>query len=134
MNKGDGFQFHAVYESASITTVPTPPILTIASASGTFTTGEVITGGASGATGRVIIDSNPSLKYVILSGTFTTLDTITGGTSGKTATVSAVATGDTNITSSFTYDTGQRDSFYDIARLVRKPEAHYACWTNIDYT
>ena len=60
---------------------------------------------------------------MVTSGTFRTTDTITGGTSGNTANVSAIAAGSTDVTSSFSLDTGQRDSFYDIARLVRKPTA-----------
>ena len=34
--------------------------------------------------------------------------------------VSAVTAGSKVITSNFTLDTGQRDNFYDIARIVRK--------------
>ena len=119
----DAYKLHAVYESGAIGTTPTLPTLTIASATGTLTAGEVITGSSSAATGRVVVDSNPSLTFVVLTGTFTTLDTISGGTSGKTAKVSAVATGSTLVTNRFTLDTGQRDSFYDISRIVRKPGA-----------
>ena len=35
----------------------------------------------------------------------------------------AATTSDTDVTSRFTLDTGQRDNFYDISRLVRKPGA-----------
>ncbi len=45
---------------------------------------------------------------------------ITGASSGATAAVSAVTAGSKVITSNFTLDTGQRDNFYDIARVVRK--------------
>ena len=39
------------------------------------------------------------------------------------ATVTATTTGDRNVTINFLLDTGQRDSYYDIARIVRNPEA-----------
>ena len=52
---------------------------------------------------------------------FTTSDTITGESSGATSTVSTVTGGSKVITSNFTLDTGQRDNFYDISRIVRKP-------------
>ena len=121
---GDSYKLRAVYESSGITVAPTAPTLTIANSTGTFTAGETITGTVSAATGVVILNSpSTSLSYVVTAGTFTTLDTITGGTSGYTATVSAVATGDTNITSRYKLDTGQRDSYYDISRIVRNPEA-----------
>ena len=120
----DSYKLRAVYESSGITTAAVAPTLTIASSTGTFTPGETITGTVTAATGVVILNSpSTSLSYVITSGTFSTLDTISGGTSGYTATVSAVAVGDTNITSRFKLDTGQRDSYYDISRIVRNPDA-----------
>ena len=39
----------------------------------------------------------------------------------QTSTVSTVTAGSKVITSNFTLDTGQRDNFYDISRIVRKP-------------
>ena len=120
----DSYKLRAVYESSGITVAAVAPTLTIASSTGTFTPGETITGSVSTATGVVILNSpSTSLSYVITSGTFTTLDTITGGTSGYTATVSAVAVGDTNVTTRYKLDTGQRDSYYDIARAGRNPDA-----------
>jgi len=121
LSYADAYKLHAVYESTSNATDADPPALSTTSATGTFTTGEIITGSSTGATGRVISDAASTLQYVVLSGTFTTLDTITGGTSGYTAGVSAVGKGDRNVTSSFDLDTGQRDSFYDLGRIVRKP-------------
>ena len=121
LSYADVYKLHGVYESTSNSTDAVPPSLTTTGATGTFTTGEIITGSVSSATGRVISDAASTLKYVVLSGTFTTLDTITGGTSGFTASVSATVAGDRNVTSSFDLDTGQRDSFYDLGRIVRKP-------------
>ena len=124
LSYADVYKLHAVYESAAIGTPPVTPTLTIADSTGTFTVGEIITGSSSGATGRVIInDSATNINYVILTGTITTNDTITGGTSGYTATVSATTLGDRNVSASFLLDTGQRDSFYDLGRVTRKPNA-----------
>ena len=124
LSYADVYTLHAVYESVAIGTTPVTPTLTISNSTGTFTVGEIITGTSSGATGRVIINSpSTTIQYVVLSGTLTTNDQITGGTSGYMATVTATTTGDRNITSSFLLDTGQRDSYYDLGRASRKPNA-----------
>ena len=56
---------------------------------------------------------------------FTTTTTLTSGqqTFSRTLTVSAVTTGDTNILSNYQIDNGQRDTFYDVGRISRKPAA-----------
>ena len=99
------------------------PELTLGTITGTFTRGEKITGSSSGATAR-IIDTTSPMSYVLEGGfgatDFTTSDTITGTSSGATAVISSVTAGSKVITSNFTLDTGQRDNFYDIARIVRK--------------
>ena len=120
----DVYKLHAVYESVAIGTAPVTPTLTISNSTGTFTVGEIITGSSSSATGRVIINSpSTNINFVVLTGTFTTSDTISGGTSGYTATVTATTAGDRDVTSNYLLDTGQRDSYYDLGRAVRKPNA-----------
>jgi len=60
--------------------------------SGPYQHGETITGGMSGATGRVVIktvNGTPTLYFIALSDTFESGETITGGTSGATATATA---------------------------------------------
>mgnify|MGYP001184294218 FL=1 len=56
---------------------------------GTFTSGETITGGTSGATANVVnVQSEPKVLYIVnQSGTFTAGEVVTGGTSGTTATL-----------------------------------------------
>jgi hypothetical protein len=57
--------------------------------SGPFLHGETITGGTSGATGRVVMetaDGTVILYYVVLSGTFQDAETISGETSGASTT------------------------------------------------
>ena len=124
LSYADVYTLHAMYESTGITIVPTAPTLTLSNATGTFTVGEIITGTATGATGRVILHSPlTSMTYVVLTGTFTTNDVISGGTSGYTATVTATAPGSRNVIAGFLLDTGQRDSFYDLGRISRKGDS-----------
>ncbi len=61
-------------------------------AGGPFTHGEVVTGGTSTATGRVIgdwADGAAALYVVVTSGTFQDAETLTGDTSGASATAGA---------------------------------------------
>ena len=124
LSYADGYKLHAVFESTAIGTPPVAPTLTIASSTGTFTVGEVITGSSSSATGRVIINSpSTTIQYVPIAGIFTTNDNITGTDSAYWANVTNTSLGDRVITSNFLLDTGQRDSYYDLSRIVRKPDA-----------
>ena len=70
----------------------------------------------------MLINTTSPFTYLIKnSKEFSTGETITGQTSGATASLSGTETaGSKDITNRFTLDTGQRDNFYDIARLVRK--------------
>ena len=123
LGRGDVFKLVAVLDSEDTSADATAPVLTIGSISGNFVKGEEITGSSSGAAGRIIDTSSP-MSYVLKRGTtaqFTTADTITGFSTGATAPVTAVTTGSTNITARYELDTGQRDNYYDIARIVRKP-------------
>jgi len=123
LSYADVHKLHAVYESTAIGTTPVTPTLTITDATGVLIVGELITGSNSDAIGRIISLVAGVMKYVGISGTFTTLDIITGGTTAYTAKVTETTVGDRNILTSFLLDTGQRDSYYDIGRLVRKPNA-----------
>ncbi len=59
----------------------------ISSASGSFTDGETITGGTSGATATLFTSTSSEMIVSGISGTFTNGETLTGGTSAKTATL-----------------------------------------------
>ena len=112
LSYSDVYKLHAVYEAVDISTAPVSPSLTISNSTGTFTVGEVITGSSSSATGRVIINSpSTTVEYVVIAGIMTTNDTIVGGTSTYTASITAVSSGDRNITANWLLDTGQRDFF-----------------------
>ena len=123
LSYSDVYTLHAVYESTSNATDAVGPTLTISGASGSFTVGELITGSATNATGRVIGVAGSTLSFVKVEGTFSTTDRITGGTSATTASLTATTLGDSVVTSHFLLDTGQRDSFYDVGRVVRKANA-----------
>jgi hypothetical protein len=124
LGRADVFRLQAVFDSEDTSSDATAPTLTLGTVTGTFTRGEKITGSSSGATARIITTTSP-IQYVLTGGfgatDFTTSDTITGESSSATSTVSTVTAGSKVITSNFTLDTGQRDNFYDIARIVRKP-------------
>ena len=123
LGRADAFKMVAVYSSQDTSTDAVAPTLTIGTITGTFTRGETITGGTSGAKGRVITTSSP-LQYVATNAiAFATNETILGFSSGASATISATTTGDTAITSRYVLDTGQRDNFYDISRITRKKGA-----------
>jgi len=120
LGRADAFHFVAAYDSQSTSTDAVAPTLTIGTITGSFTRGEEITGGTSGAKGRLITVASP-LQYVSTNTkAFTSSEVITGESSGAKATTSATTVGDTVITRRFVFDTGQRDNFYDISRIIRK--------------
>ena len=123
LGRADAFKLVAVLDSEATATDASTPELTLGTVVGNFTKGEEITGSSSGAKGRIIDTSSP-MSFVYKRGTkatFTTADTITGFSSDATAPITAVATGSTNITERYELDTGQRDNYYDISRIVKKP-------------
>jgi hypothetical protein len=70
------------------------------SSSGAYTLDETITGGTSGATGKLVSFANTNasntagvVRVIDTDGTFSASETITGGTSSVTATVSTAALG-----------------------------------------
>ena len=117
----DVHKLWAVFDSEDATADPVLPQWTITGASGNFTQGELITGGTSGAKARVVNTISPVTFVPINNTDFESGETITGAESAETATLDTFTAGSRIITNNFTLDTGQRDNFYDIGRLVRKP-------------
>ncbi len=118
----DVLAIHAVYQSIDFDTVPTSPSLDIIiPISGQQPSiGDLITGASSSAIAKVI-STGINTKIVMISGTFTVGEVFTYGDGSRDPVeISAVHVGDNNVLSSFLMDSGQRDSFYDIGRLVRK--------------
>ena len=123
LGRADVFKLVAVLDSEESSTDVTMPSLTLGDITGSFTRGERIIGDVTGAEGRIIDISSP-MEYILTSeSSFTTSDKITGQSSGATAEISTVIDGSINITRSYILDTGQRDNFYDIARIVKKQNA-----------
>ena len=124
LGRADTYRLQAVYDSEDTTADASVPSMTISSVEGTFTRGEKIVGGTSKSKGRILTTTSPmqySLNGNFGVSDFTAGETITGQSSGATATVGTLTAGSKIITNNFELDTGQRDNFYDIARIVRKP-------------
>ena len=126
LGRADAFRIGAIFDSESTSADAIAPVLTLTSQSGTFVRGEKITGGTSGAIGRVISPTSP-ISYYLQNGNgstdFSTSEIITGAHSGATATILTITAGSKIITSNYTLDTGQRDNFYDVSRIQIKPGA-----------
>ena len=121
LGRADVFRLMAVYESASSSTDAVSPSISITGVNGTFIRGERITGSISGATARVTTTSSPlQIVYTTGNKTFNVGEEILGESSGATASISVSTDGSSLITSNYLLDTGQRDNYYDIARIVRK--------------
>tara|TARA_R110000744_G_scaffold221501_1_gene340503 strand:- start:65 stop:826 length:762 start_codon:yes stop_codon:yes gene_type:complete len=95
-----------------ISEYPVGTITLSVSASGSFSIGETITGGDSGATASVITKPlSTSMTITLPSGTFTSGETITGGTSAATtATTSVASLEDTQATIDILSGVVRRDS------------------------
>ena len=122
----DIYALRAVYESND-TTDALPPMLTVASGFA-GNPGDRITGSSSGATGKIIQVSGTSVYFYYVGDIlFTTSDTITNETSTDTSTnsrvVSAVTVDSKDITGNWLLDDGQRDGYYGLGAIKRKPGA-----------
>jgi hypothetical protein len=120
LGRGDVFNLVAVFDSEEASTNAIAPEFTLTDQAGTFTRGEKITGATSGATARIVDISSPISYIKATSLSFRAGETITGESSGASATVGTLTDGSIDITTKYLFDDGQRDNFYDIARIVRK--------------
>ena len=100
LNSSNAYGEYAVYsagfdagESANQGTVRGNMLTYVGVLSQSFTDGEQVTGGTSGATAYVVnVQSEPKVMYVVQkSGTFQANETVTGGSSGATATMAAAS-------------------------------------------
>lgn len=120
LGKADALRLLAVYDSGSPETQASTPSLDISAPSGTFTKGELVEGQTSGATGYIITTVSP-IKFISRSAAqFQVGELIEGLESESTATVDSIETGSNVITNRFLLDSGQRDNYYDIAKLILK--------------
>ena len=120
LGRADVFNLVAVFDSEDADTDALAPEFTLTNQAGTFTRGEKITGGTSTATARIVDITSPVSYVLSTSINFVSGEVITGESSGASATIGTLTDGGVNITTKYLFDGGQRDNFYDIARLVRK--------------
>ena len=124
LNVPDVVRVLAVYESNSIGEPALPTLLISGNPNNNqnFVVGEYIEGRDSGATAIITrkIDTN-KLEYVYLNIIqFSVGEVVVGSESTEEAIISSKALGDKNITKNFLLDDGQRDTFYDYSRIIRK--------------
>ena len=117
----DAYKIRGIYEGTGGST-PLPPSATFTVSSGTFVNYEKIIGQTSNAH-AVIITTGATTYFYYISGTFANGENVVGQTSLAVALLSNVSAGSSNITNRYFFDNGQRDGFYDLAKLVRKAGA-----------
>lgn len=117
----DVYKIRGIYEGTGGST-PLPPSATFTVSSGTFVNYEKIIGQTSNAH-AVIITTGATTYFYYISGTFANGENVVGQTSLAVALLSNVSAGSSNITNRYFFDNGQRDGFYDLAKLVRKAGA-----------
>ncbi len=124
----DAYKIRGIYEGVDGT--PLPPNTTLTSVTGTFQVYETIVGQTSGA--RAIIlkvgSGTPTYYYYTNADKFSDGEVVVGQTSvayGTTGTAAGqtLSQGSPNITSRYYFDDGQRDGFYDTAKISLKPGA-----------
>jgi len=116
----DAVKLLAVYDSGVVGTPAVGESLAVSSVVGVYTKGEKIRGTTSGAIGISVTTTNP-IQYVAFNSIpFSIGEQLVGQSSGATSIVDSVSNSDANILNNFLLDSGQRDNFYDIARLYLK--------------
>lgn len=127
LNVPDVLNVLAVYES-STTSDPSLPNLELTSFTGPtnnnqdYIIGEQIIGQSSGAVGLIVnrVSTN-KIEYVYLNlNQFIIGETIKGKDSSVQSLISSKVLGDKNVTQNFILDNGQRNQYYDYARIIRK--------------
>ena len=119
----DAYKLWAVFDSEDASADAVLPQFTFTGQSGVFSKGEIIVGATTGAR-AVVIPGSSVLTYITQNNRdFQSGEKVTGQTSSAFATIDVLTDGSKNITERYVLDTGQRDNFYDIARIVRKGNA-----------
>jgi len=126
LNVPDILRVHGVFESLGNSNASAPTMtITISSASGTtddLIVGERIVGRTSKSIALYVekLTSNKISFIYNNDSSFNIGETIDFKESGATAIISSIETTSKNITNSFTFDNGQRDTFYDYGKIIRK--------------
>ncbi|MGA1049196.1 MAG: DUF4815 domain-containing protein, partial [Minisyncoccia bacterium] len=126
LNVPDAVRVLAVYESNTILDPNLPTLIISGNSNGNqnYVIGEQIEGKTSGAVGIIVnkIDSD-KLEFVYLNELrFSLGEVVLGEDSLEESIVSSKITGDINITQNYLFDDGQRDTFYDYSRIIRKKD------------
>jgi hypothetical protein len=129
LNVPDVIIVHGVFEAQNLQE-PAAPEMTLANISPTNNTsslllGEKFIGETSGAVAICagIIDNN-EINFIYKNETsFQVGEVVRFNESNVTATVSEIDVTSKNITSSYLFDNGQRDNYYDYSRIIRKDDA-----------
>jgi hypothetical protein len=127
LNVPDVIRVYGVFESAS-TADPESPFMTLASMNGPSAStndiiiGETITGSISGAKAIYLTrKSDTAIGFVYQNeSVFENNETLTFSDSGVTAVATSVNIGSLNVTGDYLFYNGQRDSFYDYGRILRR--------------
>jgi len=124
----DVYALRAVYESND-TSDALPPKLTLSSGMGTCNPGDKLSGSVTGAQARVIQKTGNDIYIYYLTPdiTFTTDDTVTNedntNTSDNSRVCTAITVDSKDISGNWLLDTGQRDGYYGLGSIRRKPGA-----------
>ena len=127
LNVPDVVRVLAVYESTD-TSDPQLPIISFNGTTGNtntnqdFNIGEWIIGKTTGATGLIVaLNDVNGLEYVYLNTFQFAIDEVIEGKDSKTqAIITNLSIGSKNVTKNYLLDDGQRDTYYDYSRIVRK--------------
>ena len=140
LTKADVFKVRGVFMSGSSSTAAVAPTMAYSSSSGgnvtsdeIFQAGEKITG-SNGSIARIISGGSSGSAYATASFTYLTSKVFTVGTTltsaqstftyiltiTDTGAATGVTAGDEDILSNYQFDSGMRDTFYDIGSITRK--------------
>jgi hypothetical protein len=129
LNVPDIIRIYGVFESLGISDPVSPNVIlsNINSASSTtadLVIGEQIIGKTSSAIAIVAEKiTNNKISFIYLNdSTFSVDEVLEFSESSVTAIVSSLENNSKNISNTFTFDNGQRNTFYDYGRLIRKDE------------
>ena len=131
LNVPDIIKIYGIYESIpGSTTDPQSPSIVVGSMDGPTSStndliiGEEFLGQSSGARGLYLVrKSDIGINFVYLNNTtFEPGEDVKFLSSNIVGAVSSVDIGDDNITSDFTFETGQKGSFYGYSSIIRKPD------------
>ena len=121
----DGFKIRGIFEGTGNTT-PTPPNALFTPTSGTFIQYETVIGQSTGAHAVIISGASSqasTVYFYYISGKLANTELVVGQTSGAIAQVSAYSETSADITSRYFFDNGQRDGYYDLAKIILKSGA-----------